>query len=144
MGTSRNAVIGKALRSGLKLANPPCLRRPGAPRAERNGGSALAAIKAKQKQERVIRDRVSDARIKAAVLARATALGELPTCEVIDLPAEPIDAPTVALLDLKNKHCRWPIDGPDGTVAQRRFCGRQTAHDLTPYCARHHAIAYVG
>jgi GcrA cell cycle regulator len=145
MGISRNAVIGKAHRSGIQLGNPvggP--HGPRGPRRSRNNSAAFAAIKARQQQEQAIRAKVTDARIKAAVVARATALGELPTCEAINLSAEPIDAPTVALLDLDNEHCRWPVDGPDGTIAQRRFCGRQTAHDLTPYCARHHAVAYIG
>lgn len=149
LGVGRNAVIGKIHRLGLSLActHPNTSAKNGRisrPRATRNGGAVCAAIKARQQQERAIRANTSDTRIRAAVLARATALGELPACETIDLPAEPVDAPTVALLDLKPEDCRWPIDGPDGTgtVAQRRFCGCHTVHNLTPYCARHHVIAY--
>ena len=141
-GVTRNSVIGKIHRLGLSLASTSPYTtvkngRVSRPRAARNGGAA--ANKARQQQERAIRAKIGDNRVKAVVLARATALGELPACEAINLPA---DAPTVALLDLKPNDCRWPIDGPDGTVAQRRFCGCERANEGSPYCRRHHALAH--
>ena len=57
---SRNAVIGKLLRLGLKLAGAVGPRKPRAPstpapRAQRNGGSVIAKLRAQQvRKEREI------------------------------------------------------------------------------------------
>jgi GcrA cell cycle regulator len=44
----------------------------------------------------------------------------------------------IALLDLRECHCRWPLDGPQGKVTS--FCGRQKEDGLS-YCGHHARIA---
>jgi hypothetical protein len=144
LGVSRNSVIGKMRRMGIPLLNPPSVRGLSRTRPIRNGGAVIAGLKARQRQERTIRSKIGDNRIKAAMLARAVALGELSGYEAIGLAPEPIGAPAVALADLRPEHCRWPIDFQDGSVAYRRFCGCKRMHDLTPYCSMHHKVAYIG
>lgn len=68
--------------------------------------------------------------------------GKLKRRDWIDFSVDEHSGPLVALLDLQAGQCRWPVDGPEGNAATRRFCGCPRAHDRTPYCARHHAIAY--
>jgi hypothetical protein len=44
----------------------------------------------------------------------------------------------VDLSELDRGSCRWPY----ATEAGTRFCGRPAAHG-GPYCAGHHALAYI-
>lgn len=140
MGNTRSAVMGKIHRHGLSLANPPCLPKP-RKRPKRNGGAVTAALKARQRQERKILAKIGDNGVKAVLLARATASGELPAYEKIKLPEEPLDMSKIALFDLKNHHCRWPIGEPGDP--DFGFCGRRRADDATPYCEGHCRIAYT-
>ena len=68
---------------------------------KRTSRSDVLALKARQAKERMIRSKVGDTRLKAIALTRTTSLGDLPACVAIDLPPEPVNGKTVALVDLK-------------------------------------------
>lgn len=103
---TRSAVIGKAHRLGLKSRKRQQRPRSVAPKPKRQNGTAFHTAPS--------------------------------------ITSEPLDASTfahinghasVALLDLENHHCRWPMD--DG-----KYCGRQ-ANVLRgfSYCQAHASIA---
>lgn len=132
---SRNSVLGKIHRLGLST---PVVRKPIIQyvKAQRNGGAAKEALKAIRARERKIARLANQSPLTNVVLARARAMGELPSCDAIELPQESIARPPVALLDLERHHCRWPIEH-DGVVM---FCGADK--HTGAYCARHAALAY--
>jgi len=85
IGTTKNSVLGKLHRLGLSKAKALPTRKPKISRRDRpkrNGGAAVAALKARKEQE------------------------------ATDLPQEQINHPTVSLHDLQSHHCRWPIGDP--------------------------------
>lgn len=43
------------------------------------------------------------------------------------------------LIDCERLHCRWPVDG---SGADLMVCG-DLVRDGSPYCPRHHALAYA-
>lgn len=121
-GLTRNAVLGKINRLGLSRPRAPkcsigASRRP---RARRNRAAIVSGIKAAR--------------------ARAKVLDELLAMESTVLAPEPIARPPVALLELKDEHCRWPIsDDADNTIG---FCGAPRL-DNTSYCAGHCLKAFA-
>lgn len=124
-GVTRNSVIGKVSRLGLnfksKHATSSGMHRIIRPaRARRNGGAVVASIKATR--------------------ARAKALCDLLTEPTILAP-EPISScPPIALLDLRDEHCRWPIGDPGEKGFG--FCGAPRHDNTVSYCAGHCRIAY--
>ncbi len=102
----------------------------------RNSGSILHALGAMRAREKQIARRANQSPLINTVIARARALGELPYCEAIDLPQEPIYSEPISLLDLCDTHCRWPIERDGATM----FCGADKVKG--PYCARHARLAY--
>ena len=52
----------------------------------------------------------------------------------------PVEARPVRLADLKDHHCRWPIDSA-GRGLDSLYCGRRKV-DGQSYCPRHCGIAY--
>jgi len=118
-GLSRNAVIGKAHRLGLKS-------RP-SPVKSGEGGTAPEA---------------ADAAEPAPVVAAAAPVAaETPRPK----PAAPRAAAPAAgsgktsLLDLNDKICKWPIGHPG--EADFHFCGKPAQAGF-PYCGEHCAVAY--
>lgn len=134
-GVTRNAVIGKAHRLGLsgrsspikktkkedskktaKTAAPP--KKTAAPKKtaekKKSGGEKKTATAAQQK---IIAEAIKEA---AAEADRALSGG-------------------VALLDLTEKLCRWPIGDPQ--ESDFHFCGLASMPNL-PYCEEHAALAY--
>ena len=51
--------------------------------------------------------------------------------------AQPIEG-GVALLDLKPRHCRWPLSNGNAMPVEERFCGARKTADSS-YCAAHKA-----
>ena len=145
IGTTKNSVLGKLHRLGLSKAKALPTRKPKISRRDRpkrNGGAAVAALKARKEQERKIAATATSTWGRRAVIARAISLGELEPCEATDLPQEQINHPTVSLHDLQSHHCRWPIGDPASPGFG--FCGDAIRDESVPYCTHHCRIAYRG
>src|SRR5690606_7625516 len=111
IGVGRNAVLGKIHRLGLSnRVNRSPVHRVEHVGARRNGGGIKASMKARRAQEREIAARANQSPLTNVMIARARAMGELPACEATELPAEQVCCDPIALLDLQNHHCRWPVD----------------------------------
>lgn len=54
-------------------------------------------------------------------------------CELAALACDPPIEDRISLIDLKEEHCRWPLEGGS--------CGRKNI-DGSPYCDGHHEAAY--
>lgn len=126
-GVSRNAVIGKAIRLGMKgraEASKPA-RSIKAPHVARNTKQGMGynfkrstrAVKINAGNQAVDEPQPRPARV-----APPKALAFLP------LP----NTPPVPILSLAESHCRWPIDMPNGEVW---CCGRKKADKR--YCDDH-------
>lgn len=118
-GISRNAVIGKLMRLGIRpvyLAGKP--RRLCAPHGPR---------------PRVTKRPASYSYIKIF----NGKMEHVKLAEVFDLEPENIVDP-VPLMKLSAHTCRWPVNG----VGEFLFCGAEPTEGK-PYCARHCRMAYV-
>jgi GcrA cell cycle regulator len=116
-GISRNAVIGKAHRLGLKA-------RPSPVKSGEVAATDTPAIEARP----------------------APVVAAVPVADVArPKPApRPVAAPTASsgktsLLDLSDKICKWPIGHPGDS--DFHFCGKP-AQPTFPYCSEHCAVAY--
>ena len=120
---SRNAVIGKANRIGVKLTgNIHCL----APRAARP----------------------SAGRPRRPVIARTESLGKRAAVPAIPRERKPAwlfaeaqvgEMLKIGLEEISESACRWPIGDP--TSEEFAYCGIQTAKSRS-YCAGHCRMAY--
>lgn len=125
LGLSRNAVIGKIARLGLRGfgqgRNPSgdTLRKPKTPRPPKP-----VAPKAKPPAP------------KPAPVAPAAP--DVATIELTDLPAGEMPATAVRFLDTEARHCRWPVGNWAGPVETRHCCGHEKLPDSS-YCSFHHA-----
>lgn len=116
LGTTKNAVIGKAHRMGL-LARARYAAVAGRPRSHARYDYQVRRIATRKA-----------AKVKAdAVKAKATP--PEPKAEVIPLRPRPL-----GIVDLERRHCRWPIGDPGDP--DFHFCGRHRAAS-SPYCAQH-------
>ena len=137
---SRNAVIGKAHRLGLKSRPSPV--KGEADIAPKAGTPRKPAAKA---QPAAAPENPPAAPRGAAVAPApsAASLAPKPLAVRAALPAAPMKprAPgeKVTLLDLNDKICKWPIGHPGETDFQ--FCGKP-ANPGFPYCMGHCAEAY--
>jgi GcrA cell cycle regulator len=126
LGVSRNAVIGRAHRQGVRSIKSPRVARS-------EGGTKSLELRRK-------------ARTQAAVNGHAV--------RRINAPAPPPpekwkdrqdfkDAPATkcSLLELTTHKCRWPFGDP--RAKDFAFCGAHTVADQ-PYCAEHCSVAYGG
>jgi GcrA cell cycle regulator len=133
-GTSytRCAVAGRAQRLGLKSQNPPNFRK----------GSLRSALQVK----------ASDARRKPVsekVIQMPRPIPQFHRDNLSGLRCAEVDPLCIALVDLEEHHCRFPVGGwPDATPIS--FCGQSIAQDVvapdgTPrevsYCSLHHALS---
>ncbi len=145
-GITRNAVIGKAHRLGLKSRPSPVKADSGAvPRAK---AAPAPAVK------------IQDPEV---AFARATPVMPRPVAQVA-MPPAPMPLPNtgpvpptttshpmankrsrpdmgrkITLLELTDKVCKWPIGHPD--EEDFHFCGAPV-NAGTPYCLEHCAVAY--
>ena len=115
-GISRNAVIGKAHRLGLKARPSPVKSGEAAPAA----GAAPAEV------------RPTPAPAPIAEAPR-------PKPVVARMAAAVTGSGKTSLLDLSDKICKWPIGHPGD--ADFHFCGKP-AQPTFPYCGEHCAVAY--
>ena len=130
---SRNAVIGKAHRLGLKSRPSPV-----------KAGDAAAQV-----DEKVVESLSPPAEIPAAVPAAAPAAKKPAPAPVAAPAPSPVPravspAPSktggkTTLLELSDKICKWPIGHPG--EPDFHFCGRPVQAGF-PYCGEHCAIAY--
>ncbi|MBL8645639.1 MAG: GcrA cell cycle regulator [Sphingosinicella sp.] len=143
---SRNAVIGKAHRLGLKARPSPVKGdSDGTPRETAKKAAAPAAPKPKpeaaaQEASAPQPRPAPEAKVPPAPAAAAPK----PAMPVrAAMPAAPVKprAPgeKVTLLDLSDKICKWPIGHPGEPDFQ--FCGRPVNPGF-PYCTAHCAEAY--
>jgi GcrA cell cycle regulator len=128
-GTTRNTIIGKAHRLGLKFnpANEPMAyrgMRPQAgpttrPRHRKPGKLTPAPVSFVTPKPAVPKPRRETKRTKDAPLAMAP-------CTIVELTAE---------------RCHWPLWNDDGSGA-RLYCGGVAIeNDKLPYCAHHTRVA---
>ena len=112
---TRNSIVGKCARVGIKLAWQPPNKTAG---------------------EKIAKARVSapKPRVEAFVDFLGTPEREQPV--VVDLPV----TGRVSLMELRHRHCRFPTNqNEDG---EWLFCGEDKSGEK-PYCAKHCALSYV-
>jgi GcrA cell cycle regulator len=135
-GVTRNAVIGKAHRMGLS-GRPSPIKKPASVKKE----------SAAPKKEIASTSRPAAASGKKAALTPAPS-AKLKSNPALDREAEELkkiekSAPQigggVALVDLTERMCKWPIGDPK--EADFSFCGLGIRQG-TPYCPSHAAMAY--
>jgi GcrA cell cycle regulator len=139
---SRNAVIGKCGRVGIRLSGTP--GREAAPRSP--AAHVVPERRSKPAVVIALRPVVSgaDTRRVATTVARRAARDEPKPAPKVTLPLEPPTASTcapVTLAGLELRHCRFPI----GDVGQPGFgfCGADKPDVTRPYCRFHAGVAYV-
>ena len=121
-GVTRNAVIGKVHRLGLSGRAKPGQAASQRPTKVRTSSPAVAAPSPTPPRRSEAEPRPNG-----------------PTLEVWSDPAGADGGERVALADLRDSMCRWPIGDP--TSADFGFCGGRSVTGL-PYCAHHCRIAY--
>lgn len=130
-GLSRNAVIGKLHRSGIKRDRAN-FDRPN--KKERTARAPRPKDKPLQTADRKFKIVRSEYRFSHFGYMQSVEIREL-----TDLPPEQIDGPLVKLMDLRSHHCRWPIGEPSDPAFG--FCGTGKVFGF-PYCEKHARIAY--
>ena len=119
-GISRNAVIGKAHRLGLKPRPSPV----------RGGEAQIAELAAESVAVPLP--------VSAAAPVAAPRPATVPVRKPVRAAVSTKPARTT-LLDLSEKICKWPIGHPGD--ADFHFCGKPSQASF-PYCTEHCAIAY--
>lgn len=133
---SRNAVIGKAHRLGLKSRPSPVKADApeGSPAAEAEKKAAPPKKVAPAKAEPIAVADVAPADPPAPKPAPKPVLREAQPAPRMRAPGE-----KVTLLDLNERICKWPIGHPD--EEDFHFCGKPVNPGF-PYCTAHCAEAY--
>lgn len=120
LGKSRVAVSVKAGRLGLPRRIPKPVKKVAQPKKTHGGHKSGASI--------VAASEARGSRYESGWVEKEEAK------EAARLPAFADRSGSVALLDLRDHHCRWPFDAADGST---RFCGCSKADPTTSYCAEH-------
>lgn len=129
-GVTRNAVIGKAHRMGLS-GRPSPIKKPAPVKKE---------VKVKEKAPVAAAAPKASPKKTVASVAKATPPSSAEAEELKKLERElPQIGGGVALIDLTERMCKWPIGDP--READFSFCGRGIRLG-TPYCPEHAAMAY--
>jgi GcrA cell cycle regulator len=128
-GLSRNAVIGKAHRLGLKSRPSPV-----------KGGDTAAAASVAAPAPKAAAPKPAPAPKPAAPVAAAPAA----PAAAMPKPAPRVIAPVTgtgktSLLELSDKVCKWPIGHPN--EVEFHFCGKPSQAGF-PYCTDHCLVAY--
>ncbi len=118
LGVSKNAVVGKAHRLGLKGRPSPIKRQ------DTSAAAAAAATAA-----------------PGGAAAAATGTVSAPVSSSSSSSSKKESVKIFTLTDLNHNTCRWPIGDPKHE--DFRFCGKQV-YPGKPYCLDHCAQAYVG
>lgn len=129
MGVTRCSVAGQWFRRGMKSKHP---------RPEKRSKPSSLKSSSRASREREIADRTTNSSIRSALVARAIAMGELPSDEPVTLQCEPV-GPVVSLMNLRDHHCRWPVSDKSDRVIG--YCG-SSRYSAFPYCPRHCLAAY--
>lgn len=112
---TRNAVIGKISRAGLKRSDQAL-----------DATYALANVR-------------QPAKPKAVKTAPKQPRSPSQSRPLTEAPQEQPSATPIALVDLRSHHCRWPIGDPGREGFH--FCGARKA-DGGVYCAKHGLVAF--
>ncbi|MDP2207089.1 MAG: GcrA family cell cycle regulator [Alphaproteobacteria bacterium] len=136
-GVTRNAVIGKAHRMGLSgrpspIKKPATAKKEPAAKKERAAPAAPAAPPARGKKAASVTPPAANAKTSAQLNKEVE---ELKTIQKDIVPP----GGGVALIDLTERMCKWPIGDP--REPDFTFCGRGIRVG-TPYCPDHAAMAY--
>lgn len=137
-GVTRNAVIGKAHRMGLS-GRPSPIKKPAAPKKEpaakkerATASPAAPAVPAGRGKKAAPTPPAATAKASAQLNKEVEELKSIQK-EIVPLGGG------VALIDLTERMCKWPIGDPRD--ADFTFCGRGIRPG-TPYCPDHAAMAY--
>lgn len=137
-GVTRNAVIGKAHRMGLS-GRPSPIKKPAAPKKEpaakkerATAAPAAPAVPAGRGKKAAPPPPAATAKASAQLNKEVEELKSIQK-EIVPLGGG------VALIDLTERMCKWPIGDPRD--ADFTFCGRGIRPG-TPYCPDHAAMAY--
>ena len=131
-GVTRNAVIGKAHRMGLS-GRPSPIKKPAPAKKEPASKKTPASPPAPAAPRAAASGKKSAAPKTNPALAREAE--EMKTIQKEVVPP----GGGVALIDLTERMCKWPIGDP--REPDFTFCGRANRTN-TPYCAEHAAMAY--
>ncbi|MCA3255301.1 MAG: GcrA cell cycle regulator, partial [Alphaproteobacteria bacterium] len=141
-GLTRNAVIGKAHRLGLK-GRPSPVKAGAEPAAAAAPAPAPKPAAAPPPAPAAAAPAAAPEPAPAPVAAAAAAPAiELPKARPVPVRAAPVSGKSggkTTLLDLSDKVCKWPIGHPD--EADFHFCGKPSQPGF-PYCGEHCAVAY--
>ena len=139
LGKSKGAIVGKAQRIGLPMhASAPRAqerKQHDDPPESSTSAVSLAVEPSFIPTLRHIRHPVTQKVRHAPQIARGGACHHGEPKMSADQPFEP---KMVAIRELKDGVCRWPIGDP--TTDEFRYCGSATP--AGPYCPHHRAIAY--
>jgi len=133
-GVTRNAVIGKAHRLGLSGRSSPIKKKK---EDTKKTTKATAAPKKTAAAKKTVEKKKASGPKKVASAAQQKIIAEAIKEAVAEVDREL--AGGVALLELTEKLCRWPIGDPQ--ESDFHFCGMASMPNL-PYCEEHAAEAY--
>lgn len=133
-GCTRNAIVGLAHRSGIRLANSRAPNRVLDP-ANTNAKAKTATPKVKKAPAKVTRIRKTAKKPKT----------EPTVCEILKFEPPKRKDPPYSMIELRPCDCRWPISesyrglSPD----QMMFCGKRR-DETSQYCNEHRKVASEG
>lgn len=139
-GVTRNAVIGKAHRMGLSNRPSPIKKSdaPAAPAKEAVKKDPPKKDPPKKEAAKPAAKKVVPPVVVSGVKHNPLARGEIAEPRKFEKEAIPPGG-GVALIDLTERMCRWPIGDP--REDDFTFCGRGIRQG-TPYCPEHAGAAY--
>ncbi len=134
-GVTRNAVIGKAHRMGLSGRPSPIKKAA--------SGAEKKSAKTPKKEIKKIKKVKKSTAVSTPSATSGKGKNPPPSKGVTEpRKLKPEDIPPddgVALIDLTERMCKWPIGDP--REDNFTFCGR-TNNGITPYCQNHAEMAY--
>lgn len=146
LGTTKNAVVGRAHRLGLTPRPSPFANRHAAPSPTRGmsapGGAAARAAHA-TRQRAYVSTRGRSGSPSLGGPREAAAAADHPARQQEAAAAGGIGvAPAAASPVAPKGGCKWPLWGKESRP-EYRFCEAPRESAGCPYCAEHAAIAYI-